>query len=364
MRETIIGEKKITYPNKVCLVFNPNYILLNNLTEDVIEVEIKSDEFRYKLDCRAYKGRCSVYISKVLELFFDNPRKIRSKLIHVEITSSENVIFSFDLLAVWGNICVGERFGACGSYDIENGPLAIERKLIWFKSYPFTVSLFTTEENTNVILKSDGNVISQINLNGEPGFYFVKPNDLFGKSIRKGELVYDIMGSGDGNSSFDYTFDRTFFPGNYGNVTSITKLVVSEKKCGFYLRWIDRHGYIQYYLFDGGTVIYKSKHSSTEIALNRPINGMYAANTNTYLNIQCCVTYKVCATSLEKDIFNYVISVIQSPYVDLYLGKDKESNEIWLPVRIEDSNIKFQQSNILNDIEITFALPNLNAQSL
>ena len=81
-------------------------------------------------------------------------------------------------------------------------------------------------------------------------------------------------------------------------------------------------------------------------------------------SLECAITMKCCAVNLPSDIFDYVVTVVSAPIVDLYLGKDDSGAEIWLPVNIQASTVKFAPKQTLNDLEFAFALPDVNAQSL
>ena len=73
---------------------------------------------------------------------------------------------------------------------------------------------------------------------------------------------------------------------------------------------------------------------------------------------------KCCAVNLPKDIYDYVVTILSAPIVDLYRGKDEFGEEIWQPVNIQSSTADYDPKKILNDLEFTFAIPDVNSQSL
>ena len=81
-------------------------------------------------------------------------------------------------------------------------------------------------------------------------------------------------------------------------------------------------------------------------------------------SLECTVTMKCCAVNLPSDIFDYVVTIVSAPIVDLYCGKDETGSEIWLPVTIQASTVKHLPKQTLNDLEFSFNLPDVNAQSL
>ena len=73
---------------------------------------------------------------------FDDPRNTRCVEAQVQIKIGTTTLFTFSTLVIWGNLAVGERFGNLGVYKREDNKQYFERNLIWFKKFPFTVSLF------------------------------------------------------------------------------------------------------------------------------------------------------------------------------------------------------------------------------
>ncbi len=162
-------------------------------------------------------------------------------------------------------------------------------------------------------------------------------------------------------SVFDRTFDYTFYQEGE-NVTHIN-LHISNETAGHYLRWVDRHGNLQYFLFPMGDKEYKNKLGSNFV-MQGDLNGLFFANVVRTRNIECSVTHKCCAVNLSADIYEYVVTILTSPIVVLYSGTDENDIELWLPVNIQANTVTYSPKKILNNLEFSFALPDINAQSL
>ena len=196
----------------------------------------------------------------------------------------------------------------------------------------------------------------------EVGIFEVCPAITFPNAVKSVTYKQKGVSTNDKTSVFDTTFDYTFFVS--GEYSTITKLIIDNRTNGHYLRWIDRCGMYQYYLFDKGKKTVKNKLGSNTVIEDYSVGGLYFANHERTTHIEATTTVKCCAPLLEEDIFDYVSSIIASPIIDLYVGKTKAGTELWVPVNIVASSIDYDNKQCLHDLEISFTLPPTNAQSL
>lgn len=472
-----IGGANIVFPDNVVFVFNPLYISFKQTGSGVVsfptslQLSVRgitsSGVKEYEIESSLYNGSTRIYISRIMELFFDDVRWQRSLDLSVSIKVNNQVVWNKSFLVVWGNIAVGERFSYYGAFHYDRKKPYLERKRIWFKNFPFTVSMFAhtgASEDQRIQVRYDGGVyddklfihyplifgifdstedVNTINdfsegsslegavfIRNEQKFYgstdeydifsdwtsnppYVYGPDMYnkngvartdmiwttlngrlmrydsdlkdlvevpyGKSYDRGifevcpaitfpnatkSVTYKQKGisSNDKTSVFDGTFDYTFFVS--GEFSTITKLIVDNRTNGFYLRWIDRFGMYQYYLFDKGKKTIKNKLGSNTVVEDYSVGGLYFANHERTTNIEATTTVKCCASLLEEDVYDYVSSIVTSPIIDLYVGKTKTGTEIWVPVNIVASNLDYDHNQCLHDVEISFTLPPTNAQSL
>lgn len=215
---------------------------------------------------------------------------------------------------------------------------------------------------TREVYRYDGANMVYCGLQQNSGFVTLYPKDLFPSAKRVATLKYQIGENLSFFSTFDKTFDYTFFKS--GQTLALINLTISDETAGHYLRWIDTQGNLQFYLFKKGKRTSKTTLGSNNIVVKTPLRGMYFSNMQRNTNVTVAVTHKVGAVSLPADVFEWVSTIITSPVIDMYLGKDMEGNEIWVPVTIQSSTIEYDNKKELNDLEITFQAPAHTAQSL
>lgn len=461
------------YPDEVCFAYNPNFLEIesSNINSDLIVKVSKTSSassLTHSIEVSMYNGTIKIYLSRIFELMFSEPRIERSIEVSVSLYSNNNLIFNFETLVIWGNLALGERFGAIGVFNHDAEKRYYERNLIWFKNFPFTVSLFRYNHDVKFFGRYDNGLYDSEPINrdtkccffhkiekfisdiptittgsislpyeiiyyaipkqfvakkddkfytewigdsdeyignnndyrtgsdNEPseditylltdgsehfyryrymmhelvycgvfadlGFEDIPMNRIFPNCNSKATIKYKVNEDDNVFSTFDTTFDYTFF--QTGENIALINLEVCNDTAGYYLRWIDRQGNLQYYLFKKGQISYKNKPGKETILENGSLNGMYFANHSRIRETEGTITKKCCAVHLRTDIFNYVVTIINAPIVDCYLGKDKNGDDIWLPINVQSSTITYDPHKQLNDLEFSFNVPNVASQTL
>lgn len=308
MRTASTSIGSVTYPDEICFAFNPTYVKITNCSVSTVTVRLTSTGgVTHLLNYAVYNHLMTANLARVIQLFFD-PYTIvdrRCLDVYVEIIDGTSVVMGFHTSAIWGNIAPGETF---------NGP----RTLRWFDNWPQKVSVFT------------GGTIQDLTLDNQQ-YMAVSP--------------------------FDYTFDFTFRAGAIGNITFIH----DQSKDGIFLRWIDRHGLLQYWLFDKGVREVKNNRGGSELTMN------YADREgNSFRNIKRQqyffgeVSQELCAPNVTEEEYTMLEGILTSPVIDLYHPSTIVG---WEPVRIAKGTIK-RSTDVLQDFKFEIELPNLNAQSL
>lgn len=474
------GQCNLEYPDEVVFVFNPLYLNINiNAVGGVYKVGkaevsvqgiVDKKSKTHTIQISLYKGKGRVYLSRIMELFFDDVRNLRHKTIKVQLIVSGSVVWQESFMAIWGNVAIGDRLAHYGAFKFDKQKPYWERRRIWFKNFPFMVSMFaqsysnddiplarydgrpyepnamvhcpnvdfifdsTEEENIQAIAPSmegssleyiayvrnenrfygmtddfvlarnwtpnppyllgdesyndantdeakEGMVCSYANRimryskevnglvdvpygnGGQVGIYEAFPHLVFPDAVSQAILKQKgKQTSVSKSSTFDRTFDYTFFTS--GEMATITKLIIDHSMSGTYLRWIDRLGMYQFFLFTEGKTSRKSKLSADVVTDDYPVGGMYFANHERTAHVECEVTSKCAALMLEQDIYDYVSTIVTSPIIDMYLGKNNNGDELWVPVNVEASNYEYDPKAKLHDLEIELSLPSINAQTL
>lgn len=274
---------------------------------------------------------------------------------------NETPFFSTELLVIWGGISLGDRFASMGHFsDASKGNGVVRR--IWFTKFPFQVSLFSTEQDAIVNGMSDGNVVLSCGTYkaNKHGIFELQPSRDFPGALR--QACYRLQAGEIGNV-FDDTFDYTFYSSSIG-ATSVT-LDISKEEAGYYLRWIDSKGCLQYFLFTKGVISLKTKKSSVIIDTQDELHGsMWYVAPSRDIHYTATKSCKCCAVSLPCDIYEYVVTIATSPHVDLYLGRTSAGKDIWLPVNMDDCTVTYNPKEQLHDLEVSFSLPESNTQTL
>lgn len=172
-------------------------------------------------------------------------------------------------------------------------------------------------------------------------------------------IYWDYKTTGVFDETFDFTFDRTYV------TQQLTERIVLEKRedtVGFYLRWIDRFGYLNYFLFAKGDSTLKSTVDSNSVDAGFDYGGLYF-DARRALKVESQKSIKCAAVNLTQAMVQYVESIVESPHVDLYLGKTKSGKEIWVPAQVTAGSYKTSNEDLLQDYEITLTLTKESAQT-
>lgn len=358
----------IQFPNAYCFVFNPNYIFFELGTEmSSVSVEITDGLSTYSVSCSLFKGSGRCYISRLLELLFvDEYLEKRSASVTIYIKSGNEgvLVSSSTTIAIWGSMKVGDTFGGgimLGSLYSAEDHARFMREVIWFKNFPFKVSMFSPSASKSLTLKEDRGIEKTIQETTKAGIFEVT---LTGSTTKK-ELLYKIeLEAETVKSSFTNVFDKTFTGAQYRYLDELLKVIVSNDKEGYYLRWIDQYGFLEYWLFKKSSLTNKNKPGNTTIEDDKPIDGIYYPNHERTTHIDNTVTIKCGATNLTKGQYKTVESIVASPHIDLFKGYSMDGREIWIPVNVVSGSYKKNEQKVLQDFELQILLPDTASQSL
>jgi len=326
--------KSITYPDDVSFCFNP--MLVRVQTNNAVTCTISDGGLSFTDKRTPYDGSVEMDVSMYAQVFFSpgGMDLILSKEITVQVQTSEDT-FSFTTTVIWGAMNIGEVFNQ-------------SRTVTWFKNFPFTLSMYIASGAT-MRKRYDRNKYQA--LSAGSGLVHLNPSSLFGSATNFGVIRLDEEIP---ESTFDYTFDNTFRP--VGDGVIINRLVVDDSECGVYLRWIDRHGFYQYWLFQEG-------ESGSEAEAGDKMyysfsdekygyNGVFRYNGKSMQ-----MTKKACATLVDQKTFKMLLTILSSPLVDMYMDGN------WVPVNISTKSVTGTMQ-ALQDFEIEIEFPETISQSL
>lgn len=332
---------KATFPDEMFFAFNPNYINvafedLSTIALVTVEVSSYAEEGEtlesHSIQVSTYNDECSVYISRLVQLLFSNLPNERSVKVAMTVSVGDTMLATANGVALWGSLQIGERIGNIGFYP-QGASGDWRRKVVLFTEYPFKVSVLSPSDSATMTLTTSHGVKRR-------------------ETLSAAGITDVAVSAGD---TINITLDEN---------KEVVYVVGDNSKQGYYLRWIDRHGFLQYYLFVKGTVTDKTKLNSTELDAEREAGGMWFGNLTRVMAITNTITAKCSAVNLDKETLAYVETVVLSPYVDLYLGKNTDNEEIWLPVKVSAGSYKKSAIDILQDFEITLEFPDETSQTL
>lgn len=359
----------ITFPNEYVFAFNPNYIDFDlESSINSVEVSVINSSKEFNITCSLYKGKGKCYISRMLQLLFDDDyltHRVEEATITV-LSNGEN-IGQTDLVIMWGCIRLGDPFGlgeVLGKFKQEQS--AIERKTItfyrevkWFKKFPFSISFFAPLGSEDLKATIDGGKEIAVTTENQLAILDVQPS-----ADAKSQITYSIVVEKEAiASTFPFVFDDTFGK-SYQNTQEKVRVIVSNETEGYYIRWIDQFGFIQYWLFKKGNITHKNKLGSNTKPIQKELNGIYYGNIERVTSIDNTETHKCAAINLNENMVRTVETIIKSPYVDLFLGYNQKNEEVWLPINLVEGSYKVSPTKVLQDYEIQFTMPDTASQSL
>lgn len=365
----------ITFPDSIVWAFNPNYIDITAPSgSDVpyLEVTVGSNP---TIKAALYDGHAKVYISRLLQICFASPKTERVKSINVDVATptyrrGNEIVVGWsigdaDLTVVWGGINLGERTYNYGVYSYEEGRGWLTSHIQMFVNFPFTLELLVANHST-LHRRINNSSYSQVGnaYNADQMVTLSKSAILNGISDYNGRTVVyrqelaSLTEGGTFDSSFDYTFHTP------ADTTVITHLHLRTEKEGYYLRWINHFGFMNYYLFVNGNKTVKTTRTAL-LPEETQMDGMYFGNSARAIGIKSERNVKVCAVNLNPETLNYVRDIVSAPFIDMFIGVDKHGHEIWQPVRIAEGQFVTKTlHNYLSDFEITIEMPNHVTQTI
>lgn len=323
MRTTTNGGLTFKYPDTIGFVFNPCIMTISG-TFTTAKVTAAYGGRSVSMSVDSFGSSAIAEFGELVQALFDD---MEFKVTYSGVTDTEigrtitfNVVvdgstsISFSTYYIWGGLQRGETY---------NG----YKKLTWFTKYPFTFGVYANGAAT-VVLNKNGSSRSSISLSSV-GVYNIAADELNSTAS-----YYDIE---DGNgalkqATFDLTYDLTF------SLTSqrvARRIVICNEDYDepVYLRWIDRQGFYQYYLFKKGDES-RAVASDGEFIRNNlqtwdELYGYYGANGRRQ-GYSREDEIAICAPLVDQDTFDLLQDLTSSPVVDLYMGDGK-----WMGVTIK-----------------------------
>ncbi|MDH6354534.1 hypothetical protein M2132_000862 [Dysgonomonas sp. PH5-45] len=300
--------------------------------------------------------------------FFDN---VLCKTLSVSITSTtttdeEEAEINIAIPVIWGALQIGETYSQ-------------SKTLTMFRGYPFTVPYYEgrTTRFSYTLQYGGQRYLVTVNNNSKgstPKYNLPLPDDL-DESIHKVEYI--MGGQNVQVGPFDYTFDDSFLVyEKQAGGNDLLMTVNIETPCyndGFYLRWINRWGEWNYYLF-------RKKGESTQVADSSIVfdpyfdtidfTDGYHVGTGKTVGKTAQKTIQLYASLVDADTYDFLSQIAQSPVVDLFMGYaeqevDGQPQTIarWASVRTQAATFAKGKDH-LQDFELNMLIPQTQTLNL
>lgn len=140
----------LEYPDLWCFTFNPNYLIISMDDETLngqITVTISTASKSYDVYVNLYKGKAKRIYLQSAQLLIDDVEHHRTAVVTVRLTDGEvdMLMTQISCIAVWGGIQMGEQFGKYGAFISNGKDHSHVRNVVWFRNFPFYVSMFRAE---------------------------------------------------------------------------------------------------------------------------------------------------------------------------------------------------------------------------
>ncbi|HCZ20653.1 MAG TPA: hypothetical protein DHU85_03915 [Porphyromonadaceae bacterium] len=329
---------RVEYPARYAFAFNPLLITVVEETGDVMRSAwIQIGDF---LDERSpINGEITFDVGPYSCALFDignisdNRERIQPVSISVGVIDADGNSYSSDIQIdiIWGAIAPTEEYNGLTSCR-------------WFSRFPMKLEFFA-QDGAKVYKEIDGKgthtLVSTVSDMG------IASIDLSGAFEGDTVVKKAALSVGDFVNVFDETFDFTF--ANYESEWEIT-LKKDDSPCGVFLRWIDKHGFMRYFLFSEGEESTESEDYGDLLEQKYSAFGRYYPNIYRQQGKSVTRKMNIAALHLTREEYEYVRSVAFSPVVDMYMGDD-EGTASWLPVLVSSGDTGREQK-ILEDMEV------------
>ena len=368
MREITNNGVTLSYPEEIGFAFNPCLLVASGDNLEKMVIEIRGGEKTETVWLEAMKGKCYADVREYVQTFFDSMMfgavdygqerlTEMGKRVYFSVTATKEdeanttVEYTFEVFYIWGALKVGGQ-EMYNSY----------RTLTWFRGFPFTVGVYTAGSGS-IMFSKDGVADRFVSL-PEQGVWNIpiKSTD----DANRYYLLSDCTGAFV-EVTFDNTYDMTFRYRNVGTKTEKVRInIVDSYDEGYYLRWINRHGFYCYYLFKSGDEVRKVASGGLFTRNNLLAYDMsygYQGYTGRQQMMSREDTIPVCAPLVDSDTWDMLFDIATSPCVDLFAGYDKEGVAKWLSVTVVSGSYTKAKA-VLQDFVCNIIMPDVPIQKL
>lgn len=360
----------VEYPDACAYAFNPMEVRITvpqNSPVDKMGVGISDmgETVNIGIGAPVFRGVAVMDISDAVQTMFSVDSM--SRLAEVETYKSptsmmikltialEGVIFTPKVMCVWGALQTDMGAMLRGDYnndynsDFTNLHVGMSGEPMWAYGKPFTLSLPAMAGDT-IRYQADSEP-------GQTTLTTVAEDGIINVNVAKLVMDRDLI--------IAKNLDLYIFRGDWQKRLYTIK-VDYQPGNKIYLRWIDKKGYYCYWPFDKVVDSYQSEKIGAFITnVNRSIDYVDGFNggDGRQQGWKAQRSVGIMAPLVDEKTWIYLLGVMQSPIVDMYVEDDPTDKPRWIKVALEPGKV-VRENAVLSDFSATLLLDQINNQRL
>lgn len=362
MRNTSGTYVTLYYPDALCFAFNPVTFRAANVYSMTITATafsrsvtasyegIGATNFTIFADVQGLVQALWKDISTAIDYASNDPSDTGAVVqFNVSAThvSQHTETFNVSSFIVWGAL-------APDGNDVFNG----FRRVKWFANYPFTMGFYAGGAGS-ILFSRNESLVHYASIVGQ-GMFTISSDEI--PDGADYSLVYDYAGQLQ-QATFDSTFDLTFYLQTNAPQTLVMRVDIDrcEHKDVVYLRWIDRHGFFCYWLFEKRNV---QRVTQAIMDFTRPdlqnyqIGLGYQRGAGRRQAFARNDVLPVCVPMVDAETYDYIFDIATSPVVDMLTDDGN-----WVSVGVQAGTYTKTDDN-LQDFVVNILLPTIPTQRL
>lgn len=375
------GSRVCEFPNTVHFANVPAIVrvywdhLFGDYVPDVVTIQLSDVDARMYTEYRAVFNNEVVFdIRRFMQTAFvdlgidvvnysggmwivnPNYHSVDAVVSYKDANNNTVIAASFTVDAVFGNIERGESTGG-----------NIRRR--WFINYPFTLDFYVKKgDEFNLIVDGEDRPGVNFATDELPSSAPLRASGYFRRLLNVKKLIdpFTIDKNFRLSQPFGYVTKNDVESAGIATYDVDIDRTPADCKKGVYLRWIDNLGRFCYWLFkDLGTsdAVVGSSYISADIVNPIIYNSGVNAGTDVRQSFSRTKTRNLGAKSVDADLFEFLLTLVSSPFVDMFDGYDANDVPQWHRVNVAPGTVA-RSTKPRQDFTVAIVEPTQITQSL
>lgn len=352
MRDYVVGNISITVPDRVTFAYNPCIIYVGGVGTGKVTMYVYDEEGRSiaYISTYAINGSVSVDISAYLRSVYSG----KNKGTEAFETSAEVSVYvagtTIPFTVIYGSMHPGETFNP-------------SRNVRLWKAYPQKISVFLPDPSGyRVYTQADSASLVETLVYGWNKPMITQMG--YSNASKSAQIVVRPKDNGVSESTFTMEFDGTFSETKEGEGSTIVNITIDstpQSDSDIFVRWLDKWGFWQYWLFKAGAIELADAVVGEAIAFLTGTTYPYYASRN--IGRSLVKSVKVCAPSVTREEWDFLSTIKGSVNVSAY----DIVSQVWIPVSISAESHTWKrgmQEQHLQDYAMRIIYPTVQTQRL